>query len=252
MEIHTHSHTAAPDSHRGLRKKWTHYFWEFLMLFLAVFCGFLAEYQLEHKIEKERGKEYIRSFYDDLHNNMFVFSRINDFNKQKMNALDDIYPCYDMLSKNQKTPSCFVELIKGSQIFITVAFSDGTMEQLKNAGGFRLLKKADRDSIMSYDKDIRNYRDIESTVIQQSQNNVRDNSKKLINFQANEFLYQDSINSGAETVLLFSANKDLLNEFFNDLFRYKRAIDLQSSWMIYFKGKTNGLIEYFKAKYHFD
>jgi hypothetical protein len=25
------------------RKKWTHYFWEFLMLFLAVFCGFLAE-----------------------------------------------------------------------------------------------------------------------------------------------------------------------------------------------------------------
>ena len=30
MEVHAHSHTA--------RKKWTHYFWEFLMLFLAVFC----------------------------------------------------------------------------------------------------------------------------------------------------------------------------------------------------------------------
>jgi hypothetical protein len=24
------------------------------MLFLAVFCGFLAEYQLEHKIERDR------------------------------------------------------------------------------------------------------------------------------------------------------------------------------------------------------
>jgi hypothetical protein len=35
MEVHAHSHTA--------RKKWTHYFWEFLMLFLAVFCGFMAE-----------------------------------------------------------------------------------------------------------------------------------------------------------------------------------------------------------------
>ena len=36
MEVHQHTHTP--------RKKWTHYFWEFLMLFLAVFCGFLAEY----------------------------------------------------------------------------------------------------------------------------------------------------------------------------------------------------------------
>ena len=58
MEVHAHSHTA--------RKKWTHYFWEFLMLFLAVFCGFLAEYQLEHKIEKDREKQYIHSLLKDL------------------------------------------------------------------------------------------------------------------------------------------------------------------------------------------
>ena len=36
------------------------------MLFLAVFCGFLAEYSLEHKIEKDREKQYIRSFVEDL------------------------------------------------------------------------------------------------------------------------------------------------------------------------------------------
>src|SRR5215207_4944514 len=58
MEVHAHAHTA--------RKKWTHYFWEFLMLFLAVFCGFLAEYQLEHKIEKDRERQYIKSFGEDL------------------------------------------------------------------------------------------------------------------------------------------------------------------------------------------
>ena len=46
MDVHYHSHNA--------RKKWLHYFWEFLMLFFAVFCGFLAEYALEHKIEKDR------------------------------------------------------------------------------------------------------------------------------------------------------------------------------------------------------
>ncbi len=58
MEVHHHSHT--PDSHRE-RKKWTHYFWEFLMLFLAVFCGFLAENQREHMVEHKREKQYMQS-----------------------------------------------------------------------------------------------------------------------------------------------------------------------------------------------
>src|SRR5215207_9180494 len=58
MEIHAHAHTA--------RKKWTHYFYEFLMLFLAVFCGFLAENQREHMVEQKREKQYMRSMLDDL------------------------------------------------------------------------------------------------------------------------------------------------------------------------------------------
>ena len=58
MEVHQHTHTP--------RKKWTHYLWEFLMLFLAVFCGFLAENQREHMIEHQREKEYIKSFVEDL------------------------------------------------------------------------------------------------------------------------------------------------------------------------------------------
>src|SRR5215203_4386930 len=36
------------------------------MLFLAVFCGFLAEYQLEHQIENDREKQYIKSLVEDL------------------------------------------------------------------------------------------------------------------------------------------------------------------------------------------
>jgi len=48
MEVHHHAH------HDHGKKNWKSYFWEFLMLFLAVFVGFMAEYQLEHKIEKDR------------------------------------------------------------------------------------------------------------------------------------------------------------------------------------------------------
>jgi hypothetical protein len=62
MEVHAHTHTP--------RKKWTHYFWEFIMLFLAVFCGFLAEYQLEHKIERDRARQFLESMLIDVRTNI--------------------------------------------------------------------------------------------------------------------------------------------------------------------------------------
>ena len=58
MEVHHHSHTS--------RKKWTHYFWEFFMLFLAVTAGFLVENQREHYIEHKREKQFISTMVEDL------------------------------------------------------------------------------------------------------------------------------------------------------------------------------------------
>src|SRR5678815_1409419 len=71
MEVHAHAHTADPDSHRG-RKKWTHYFWEFLMLFLAVFSGFLAENQREHYVEHQREKQYAKELYAEFYSDSIV------------------------------------------------------------------------------------------------------------------------------------------------------------------------------------
>ena len=48
------------------RKKLTHYLWEFLMLFLAVFAGFLAENQREHIVEHQRAEQFARSLLADL------------------------------------------------------------------------------------------------------------------------------------------------------------------------------------------
>ena len=43
-----------------------HYFWEFLMLFLAVFCGFLAENYRETLVNKEKAHHYIQNMVADL------------------------------------------------------------------------------------------------------------------------------------------------------------------------------------------
>ena len=131
MEVHAHTHTA--------RKKWTHYFWEFLMLFLAVFCGFLAEYQLEHKIEKDREKQYIKSLLEDLH--------------EDTATLAETVKEYDGHLKRNDT---LIKLLTGADIkdhgsdlyyfgrrasrSVRLALHDFTIQQMKGSGGFRLIR----------------------------------------------------------------------------------------------------------------
>ena len=83
MEVHHHSHTA--------RKKWAHYFREFLMLFLAVFCGFLAEYQLEHKIEKDREKQFMQTMAEDLKSDSAQLNRLIKFRTSRIRELDTLF-----------------------------------------------------------------------------------------------------------------------------------------------------------------
>jgi len=134
MEVHHHSNTA--------RKKWAHYFWEFLMLFLAVFCGFLAEYQLEHKIEKDRAKELAKSFYDELKSDsvsiqMAVQSRLRKdsaimyladfFQDSSLNNLPRAFGINYMLALMVQSPTIFEP-------------RSAILDQLKNSGSLRYFK----------------------------------------------------------------------------------------------------------------
>ena len=247
MEVHSHTHSP--------RKKWTHYFWEFLMLFLAVFCGFLAENFREHKIEKERAEQYIFSFCSDLKRDTARFSLVMKFDEEKLNTLQNIFSCYDSLLKNWKETTCLIEIARKSATNSAIGFNDGTMQQLKNAGGFRLLDKEDRDSIINYDNVIKIYKDFESTVFQQSQDIIRGTFSRLHDFKANKFLYRVAAgkdSSQIEMPITFKDDKELLNEYFNDLFRYRFVTANQYKRLIDFKEQATRLLEYFNNKYHFD
>jgi hypothetical protein len=154
MEVHHHSHTADPGLHRG-KKKWSHYFWEFLMLFLAVFCGFLAEYYLEHTIEHNREKQFIHSLVRDIEADTVQLANIKGFRIDRLSKIDTLA---GFLSKN---PDGIIDVqhlrlfedLKGHVSFYQ---NSGTLDQLKNAGGLRLIRKRSVvDSIQAYDQLIR-------------------------------------------------------------------------------------------------
>jgi hypothetical protein len=132
MEVHAHSHTP--------RKKWTHYFWEFLMLFLAVFCGFLAEYQLEHKIEKDRERQFIHNLLEDLGEDTTVLETNVGIFKTRIKWNDTLMQL--LYSPDIKTHGAdLYYLARSASRSVRLAIHDATYQQLKNSGGLRLVRK---------------------------------------------------------------------------------------------------------------
>ncbi|MFZ9388693.1 MAG: hypothetical protein ACO25B_12505 [Chitinophagaceae bacterium] len=131
MEVHHHAHTS--------RKKWTHYFWEFLMLFLAVFCGFMAEYQLEHKIEKDREKQFIHILLDDLREDTSVLqANIEVFKVRRLWNDTLMRLLYSPDIKEHGSDLYF--FARHASRSVRLAIHDATFQQLKNSGGLRLIR----------------------------------------------------------------------------------------------------------------
>jgi hypothetical protein len=135
MEVHAHTHTP--------RKKWTHYFWEFLMLFLAVFCGFLAENQREHYVESLRAKEYAKSLLSDMKEDT---TEIGGGIRQNIFMISTFDSCISIGSKNIDKPTVpgkFYYYCRFSTNGYAIDWNRSTLTQLIQSGNLRYLKNKD-------------------------------------------------------------------------------------------------------------
>ena len=165
MEVHAHTHTA--------RKKWTHYFWEFFMLFLAVTLGFFVENQREHYIEHKREKQYVQSFYEDLTADESDFQSNIEYLRGQAKIADSLQMLMKNVTKEQPANRIYMYLREITRSSAGLLYpNDRTIVQLRNAGGMRLIKnKSVSDSMVGY------YRTID--IIQFLSENAMDNKKSL-------------------------------------------------------------------------
>ncbi len=138
MEIHHHINPAVAG-----HKKWTHYLWEFLMLFLAVFCGFLAENFREHRVEVRREMEYIKSLTEDLTDDVHNLDSMIIFEQAGVRELDTLIDLLDdpVLAKQNGDEIYFVARQGPREYPFPV--TSRTIDQLKNSGGFLLIRNAE-------------------------------------------------------------------------------------------------------------
>ena len=144
MEAHAHSHTE--------RKKWTHYLWEFLMLFLAVFCGFLAENFREHQVEHQREKQYMITMLEDLRADTALLNKALNYWNERNKSVDSVTEAIELPLAKADLNKAYRHFNRALDYY-SFKYNDRTIAQLKNAGGFRLIRKKNvANKIIAYDQ----------------------------------------------------------------------------------------------------
>ena len=247
MEVHQHTHTP--------RKKWTHYFWEFLMLFLAVFFGFLAENKREKIVERHREKDYIISMIEDLQTDTANLSLI-------IRGFDEIEKRFDScirgFNKGIKTYSSnwtekFILTYRGG--YPDFYQSDRTIQQLKNAGVMRLIiNKKVALGIINYDEEVKDL-DLEVASLSRAQDRYIEEVLKM--WSMNKMLADAGVSSWAKNRSIivhknyWTTSDPLAFEYlFNRLSEYNEAAVRMNRNYNELKRKATSLIDLFKKEYH--
>jgi hypothetical protein len=247
MEVHQHTHTP--------RKKWSHYFWEFFMLFLAVFCGFLAEYKLEHVIEHKREKQYMRTLVEDLKIDTASLEESIQFWIALADKIDNTRPL--LKSPVDSNHEEFYELAAMLVDFNDFIYFDRTIEQLRNAGNFRLIRNQHvSDTLISYDSFIRvQLKEQEETLLKvllnllSLQNEIFDSGGVEFKFKK---LKGMEVSDTTEIKYTMVNNKEKLFKYYNDLFLYRAGIMYIISSEKGLKKWASNLIELVKKEYHLE
>ncbi len=147
MEVHHH-----PDLHHR-KKHWKEYLLEFLMIFLAVTLGFFAETIREKISESHREHTYIIGLINNAQTDTENLHELIAANDLELKGIDSLLS----ISKNNFTGNPVQDSIFYYAVQYTInlhifTFNDLTLVQLRNAGGYSLIKTGKvADSIALYE-----------------------------------------------------------------------------------------------------
>lgn len=207
MEVHHH-----PDLHHQ-PKKWKEYFLEFLMIFLAVTMGFIAENIREHFVMKKHEKEYMVSLVRDLNNDIVGINKSEAIVTGYINDADSIFSLFKNADyKNTSSDIYYLGRVLGFRNLWRS--NDGTIQQLIYSGGVRLIEnKSVIDSIQDYINNLKNL----SQILSLEDAEISE-YRKAMSKVFSGFILNDLIDLKAESGLTrLNCNPDLHSTAKNDI-----------------------------------
>jgi hypothetical protein len=236
MEVphHAHSHT---------KKNWKIYLGEFMMLFLAVFSGFVAENLRESYVEKEKGHQYVQSMIADLEKDTLQLGTVVSVNRRILKGVDSLLsfirsPLSDSINKKLYRYGSYV----GASILFES--SNGTITQLKNAGGLRLIRDtASVNHIATYDN--------LNEVAKKQADAYYKGTLDLLGVM--EQIMDFSVATDPKTVHFFIDRDPVkMRVFYNKTFIQKQIISGYCNFLTLLKAEATHTLQVLRKNYHFE
>lgn len=208
-------------------KSWKSYFLDFIMLFLAVSLGFMADNFREKSSERTKEKEYIRSMIEDVEEDRVEIKDRIKANGERVLYLDSLVnKSYDFSATNEDRLALnryFSQVVRHPE-FLTP--TELTMQQLKNAGGMRLIKStASINEIIRYDTKLKKIAN-QQVYYENYQNKAIDIGTKIFNIQNLIWILRNPGKTGTqEKYKLLTEDEMKLKELGNSIAMYKGIIE---------------------------
>jgi len=228
---------------KGHSKKIGHYFFEFLMLFLAVFCGFIAENWRGKLQEHQREKDFITSIVEDLKSDTLKSNRTLTQLRRIRSGLDSALTelASPGVIKNSNKAFLLWSKNMGLEVFVS---NDRTIQQLKNSGELRLIRnKAVSDRIMDYDQTLKKYY-VQSNLMYSA---LRDMTNYSQLFDVIKLNKKDNI-----PVPLTEEGKKLLNQSYANLELWNKGLTGLISWLQEVHNEGTSLVIFIQKEYHLE
>jgi hypothetical protein len=144
MEVHHH-----PDVHHK-RKKLKEYFFEFLMIFLAVTLGFFAENFREQISDSHREKEYAKEWYTELKDDSAAAAIKLESRLQKEKEIDYLSNFFKDNSLTNLPKKFYPAFTISLYLINNYSFEpkDGILSQLRNSGSLRYFKSVELQKLL--------------------------------------------------------------------------------------------------------
>lgn len=134
----------------AIKRNWTSYFKEFLMLFLAVFAGFMAENYRDKLTEEAWAKELAINLYEELKaDSVIVVIKTENRIKQEK-ALQELMHYFEDSSLTEVSKNFSVNFLYGIAYRTPSLFEPRTviLEQLQNSGSLRYFKNRELQKLI--------------------------------------------------------------------------------------------------------
>ena len=245
MEIHKHPH------HVTHKKKFGEYLLEFLMLFLAVFLGFVAENIRENFTEHHREEEFMLSLVNDLKLDTSYANGCVRIIDLRILAIDSTLDYFSAHHTVTTVPLSTIRQMKRSlwdRVFIE---HTGTIDQLRNSGGLRLIhNRKIVDSIESYYQQLVRFAILGRQHYIDNQNRAYDLEGKVYNAFDNAKFYQHS--KATDDTSRMAINSSYLNEYLNLILHLKSSALNDKKNDMAVTSEATHLIALIKNQYHFE